>query len=174
MAKKEKAAEATEGAEAPEAKGSSKKLIIIGVAMLLGGVFAGKTFFGGTAAQTTTVVLKTEPTVTIDYATATAIPLQKQAVLLTDGWYLSFSLTVTLAPEEGAAEEGKIDLAAEAPKFEYLRDEARQFIAGHTSTDVQGVRFVEELKTHLMERAELRYGEKVAAIAIGDWAPAQG
>lgn len=170
MAKKEKTAEGTEGAEAPEAKGSSKKLIIIGVAMLLGGVFAGKMVFGGAAAPGTTIVLPGEATTTsIDFAKATAVPLARQAVNLSDGKYLSFSLTVTLAPEEGAAHEGKVDLASEAPKFEYLRDEAQAFIAGHSSVDVLQKSFKTDLKDHLVERAELVYGEHVANVAVGDW-----
>jgi hypothetical protein len=172
MAKKKEApAEGTE--TAGEAKGSSKKTIIIGVVLMLGGVFAGKTFFGGGSTATTTqIAVPVEHVTTVlDRSTAVALTLEPVLVNLTDNRYLKMAFTVTVAPHGDAAggAHGEVDPEAMKPKYDKLRAEALSYLRGRTSADVLGARFAEDLKDHLLERSKLWYGESVADISIGDW-----
>jgi flagellar FliL protein len=160
MAKKKDAP--AEGAE--EAKKGSKKGLIIGVVLMLVGVFAGKTFFGGGGEGTKTIAVPAPETTVLNREAAVAVPLEPVIVNLTDGAYLKMGLTITMgvAPAEAKLEDLK-------PKFDKIRDEALTFLSGRTSVDVLSPHFRDELKAHLMERSKLWYEEAVADIAVGDW-----
>jgi flagellar basal body-associated protein FliL len=170
MAKKKEAPAGTE--EAEEAKKSPMKMIIIGVVLMVAGVFAGKTFFGGgAAASTTQIAVEVEHVTTVlDRGTATALTLEPVLVNLTDNRYLKMAFTVTVVSHEaaGAAHEA-VDPEAMKPKYDKLRAEALSYLRGRTSTDVLGVRFADDLVAHLLERSKLWYGDTVADISIGDW-----
>lgn len=155
-------------AEGVEPKKGSKKGIIIGVVLMLVGVFAGKTFFGGGAGEgTKTIAVPAPETTVLNRETAVAVPLEPVIVNLTDGAYLKMGLTVTMGGAGGGHAEAKLEDLK--PKFDKIRDEALTFLSGRTSVDVLSPHFRDELKAHLMERSELWYEEAVADIAVGDW-----
>lgn len=170
MAKKKEAEAVAEGGEDAK-KGSSKKLIIIGVVALAGAFIVGQKMGGGGEVKETTIAVEVEHATTVlDRSTATALTLDPVLVNLTDGKYLKMAFTVTVAPHDAAgAAHGEVDPETMKPQYDKLRSEALAYLRGRTSTDVLGVRFADDLEAHLLERSKLWYGENVADISIGDW-----
>lgn len=174
MAKKKK--ETAEGAEgATEAKGGSKKLIIIALVVGVGGLFAGKMLFGGATVQggTSIVIEGAETTAPVKRLEAVSIPLDAVIVNLAGGGFLKVNLTVMVLPDHSAAGGGhapvEVDVDAMKPKLSKIPEEALAFLSGKSSAEVLSANFQSEFKAHLIERSELWYEHSVGDVVITGW-----
>lgn len=172
MAKKKETAEGAEGAD--EAKGGSKKLIIIALVVGIGGLFAGKMLFGGQTVQggTNVVIEGAETTVPVKRLEAVSVPLDAVIVNLAGGGFLKVNLTVMVLPDHSAAgghAAGEVDVEAMKPKLSKIPEEALAFLSGKSNAEVLSANFQSEFKAHLIERSELWYEHSVGDVVITGW-----
>jgi flagellar basal body-associated protein FliL len=162
---------AEETTKTEETKGGSSKikligLIVIGVGL---GLALGKFMLFKPAPAGTTVVIEAPSTTVFSRLDATTVALDAKSINLAAGHYAKVQVTVYMAPS-GKAEKGKGGASDEMKdKLAKINADMIAYMSGKDLVEVSTPEFQQELRTFLMEEADVDYKGAVADIQISEF-----
>lgn len=165
-------AEETAAAEPAKPKGGLKKtigLVVIGLGV---GLLVGKMFLFKSEPASTEVIVEAPVTTVFNRLESTSVTLDSKSINLADGHYAKVQVTIYLSAAGtellgGHGETPEAD--ALKPKFAKVNADLIAYISGKTLTEASTPAFQQELRTFLLEEAEVDYEEAVADIQITDF-----